>query len=87
MAQTCADCLFAREHDADQDGVEFVECHRYAPKPHRNEDKVENFVWWPRVIAIDWCGEWQPSPYLDEIEASQAAEALKAKKDADDAAA
>lgn len=38
------------------------ECRRYAPRETATSRVFPTVGLWPSVSALDWCGEWSPSP-------------------------
>lgn len=65
---SCGDCkMYEPPHHVDHDG----QCRAHPPG---NEG-------FPRVLATDWCGEWQPRPAKDEAAILAAHFEKKGKKD------
>jgi hypothetical protein len=51
----CEDCVFFDPTEAEH-GAGL--CRRLSPAPGRRRD---NDATWPRVLFIDWCGEFEPA--------------------------
>lgn len=63
MTVTCEACRFW-ERKKDQEG----ECHCHCPEPGTKQWKAR----WPLTLASEWCGDFQPLPVQQKVEASNA---------------
>lgn len=49
---SCEECRF---YEGFYKGSESGRCHRYAPRPHANDEEWS----FPTTLAQDWCGEFE----------------------------
>ncbi len=70
ITEECKNCEFCFDHSGDQG-----QCHRYAPRPSR-EERIENKqesdikvydVVWPWVYLSDYCGDYVESTDLEDV--------------------
>ena len=56
---TCNQCLYWQPLEV------YGHCRFHAPLVEAGQWQ-EGRVFWPRTLATDWCGQWQPAPLQRE---------------------
>jgi len=53
--RACATCDFSSLREGPPAALS---CRRHAPKPHLSREEASHAVFFPIVLADDWCAEW-----------------------------